>query len=66
MADDHKIFRDGLRAALKDKDYLHVAWEVEDGSDLLHKLAVKRPDVLLMDARIPNTDGINAIARLRK
>lgn len=66
LADDHKIFRDGLRAALKDKEFLQVAWEVEDGNDLLHKLSVKRPDVLLMDARIPNTDGINAIARIRK
>lgn len=66
MADDHKIFRDGLRAALKEKDFLQVAWEVEDGNDLMHKLSVKMPDVLLMDVRIPNTDGIYAIARIRK
>ena len=66
MADDHKIFRDGLRAALRDKDFLQVVWEVEDGKDLMHKLAVKIPDVLLMDVRIPNTDGIQAIARIRK
>jgi DNA-binding NarL/FixJ family response regulator len=66
MADDHKIFRDGLRAALKDKPFLQVAWEVETGNDLMHKLSVKLPDVLLMDARIPDADGINAIARIRK
>lgn len=66
VADDHKIFRDGLRAALKDKDFLQVVWEVEDGKDLMHKLAVKMPDVLLMDVRIPNTDGIQGIARIRK
>lgn len=66
MADDHKIFRDGLRAALKEKEFLQVAWEVEDGNDLMHKLLVKLPDVLLMDARIPNADGIHAIARIRK
>ncbi len=66
MADDHKIYRDGLRAALKEKDYLQVVWEVEDGNDLMHKLSVKMPDVLLMDARIPNADGIHAIARIRK
>ena len=66
MADDHKIFRDGLRAALKDKLFLQVAWEVETGNDLMHKLSVKLPDVLLMDARIPDADGINAIARIRK
>ena len=66
MADDHKIFRDGLRAALKDKPFLQVTWEVENGNDLMHKLAVKQPDVLLMDVRIPDADGINAIARIRK
>lgn len=66
MADDHKIFRDGLRAALKEKPFLQVAWEVETGNDLMHKLSVKLPDVLLMDARIPDADGINAIARIRK
>lgn len=66
MADDHKIFRDGLRAALKDKPFLQVAWEVETGNDLMHKLSVKLPDVLMMDARIPDADGINAIARIRK
>ena len=66
MADDHKIFRDGLRAALRDKPFLQVAWEVETGNDLMHKLSVKLPDVLLMDARIPDADGINAIARIRK
>jgi DNA-binding NarL/FixJ family response regulator len=32
----------------------------------MHKLSVKLPDVLLMDARIPDADGINAIARIRK
>lgn len=66
MADDHKIFRDGLRAALKEKEFLQVAWEVENGKDLMHKLAVKMPDVLLMDVRIPDSDGIHALARIRK
>lgn len=30
IADDHKIFRDGIRMALKDKDYLKIIWEAED------------------------------------
>ena len=66
MADDHKIFRDGLRAALVKKEFLQVAWEVGNGNDLMHKLQVKMPDVLLMDVRIPNADGVHAIARIRK
>ena len=31
IADDHKIFRDGIRKALKDREYLHILWEAEDG-----------------------------------
>ncbi|HXB06812.1 MAG TPA: response regulator transcription factor, partial [Puia sp.] len=38
----------------------------EDGKDLVHKMQIKRPDVLLMDIRMPEVDGINAIGLLRK
>ena len=37
IADDHKIFRDGIKMALKDKYYLKIIWEAEDGRDLVHK-----------------------------
>jgi len=66
IADDHKIFRDGIRMALSTKDYLKIIWEAEDGNDLLHKIKIKTPDVLLMDIRMPEIDGINAISLLRK
>ncbi|HEX2608897.1 MAG TPA: response regulator transcription factor, partial [Flavisolibacter sp.] len=66
IADDHKIFRDGIRMALKDREYLNILWEAEDGKDLMHKLKLKQPDVLLMDIRMPEIDGINAIGILRK
>ena len=66
IADDHKIFRDGLKMALKDKDYLKILWEAEDGKDLMHKLKIKQPDVLLMDIRMPKLDGTNAISLIRK
>src|SRR6188472_3413107 len=66
IADDHKIFRDGIRMALKDKEYLKILWEAEDGRDLMHKLKIKMPDVILMDIRMPEVDGINAISMIRK
>ena len=66
IADDHKIFRDGIRMALKDKEYLRILWEAEDGKDLMHKMQLKKPDVLLMDIRMPEVDGVNAIGMLRK
>ena len=66
IADDHKIFRDGIKMALSGKEYLKIIWEAEDGKDLIHKMKLKLPDVLLMDIRMPEMDGINAISLLRK
>src|SRR5258706_12634921 len=66
IADDHKIFRDGIRMALREKEYLKILWEAEDGKDLMHKLKLKLPDVILMDIRMPEVDGINAISLIRK
>lgn len=66
IADDHKIFRDGIKMALQTKEYLKILWEAEDGKDLMHKMQLKKPDVLLMDIRMPEIDGVNAINLLRK
>jgi DNA-binding NarL/FixJ family response regulator len=66
IADDHKIFRDGVRMALKQKESLKIIWEADDGKDMMHKLKIKLPDVLLMDIRMPEVDGINAIQLIRK
>jgi DNA-binding NarL/FixJ family response regulator len=66
LADDHKIFRDGMKMALKDRDYIKILWEAEDGKDMLHKMRIKMPDVILMDIRMPEIDGIDAIKLIRK
>lgn len=66
IADDHKIFRDGIKMALNPKEDLKMIWEAQDGKDLMHKMAIQKPDLLLMDIRMPEIDGINAIEMLRK
>jgi DNA-binding NarL/FixJ family response regulator len=66
IADDHKIFRDGIKMALSSRENLKMIWEAEDGKDLIHKMSIKKPDVLLMDIRMPEIDGIHAIEILRK
>ena len=66
IADDHKIFRDGIKMALSGKDNLKMLWEAEDGKDMMHKIAIQKPDVLLMDIRMPEIDGINGIELIRK
>jgi DNA-binding NarL/FixJ family response regulator len=43
LPDDHKIFRDGIKMALRDKEYLKILWEAEDWKDLMHKLKIKMP-----------------------
>lgn len=66
LADDHKIFRDGIKMAIRSRDYIKILWEAEDGKDMMHKLRIKVPDVLLMDIRMPEIDGVNAIQLIRK
>ncbi|GAA4333848.1 response regulator transcription factor [Flaviaesturariibacter amylovorans] len=66
IADDHKIFRDGIKMALSGRNYIKIIWEAEDGKDLMHKMKIKQPDVLLMDIRMPEIDGANAIGLIRK
>lgn len=66
IADDHKIFRDGIKMALSGKDNLKMLWEAEDGKDMMHKISIKKPEVLLMDIRMPHIDGINGIEMIRK
>ena len=55
-----------LKCLFPGKDYLRIIWEAEDGKDLVHKMKIKLPDVLLMDIRMPEMDGVNAISLLRK
>ncbi|MBU6159441.1 MAG: response regulator transcription factor [Bacteroidetes bacterium] len=66
IADDHKIFREGIKMALTGKPHLKCLWEVQDGKELMHKLLVKQPDVLLLDIRMPELDGINALPLIRR
>ena len=66
IADDHKIFRDGIKMALSDKSNIKMIWEAENGRELMEKLTVSRPRVLLMDIRMPEVDGISALELIRK
>jgi DNA-binding NarL/FixJ family response regulator len=66
LADDHKIFRDGIRMALKNREFIKILWEADDGKDMMHKIKIKIPDVLLMDIHMPEIDGINAIQLIRR
>lgn len=64
IVDDHPIVRDGLRAALAGHDDLEVVGEAGDGETALRLAAELRPDVVLMDLRMPGMDGVTAIRSL--
>jgi DNA-binding NarL/FixJ family response regulator len=65
LADDQALVRAGLRALLLQQN-IGVALEAEDGDDLLQKLERQSVDVVLSDIRMPGTDGIQALLRLRE
>jgi len=60
LADDHAAIRAGLRLMLEQADDIAVVGEAADGAVAIRQAAALRPDVVLMDIRMPGTDGITA------
>ena len=65
LVDDQAMVRQGLRMILEAEPDLTVVGEAGDGQAALELVAAARPDVVLMDVRMPRMDGIEACARLR-
>jgi DNA-binding NarL/FixJ family response regulator len=66
VADDHALARGGLRAMLDVQDDLEVIGEAEDGAQAVEEALRLRPDVVVMDIRMPRLDGIEATRRLHQ
>ena len=64
LADDQALVRVGFRMMLDAEDDITVVGEAADGLDALRQLRELDPDVVLMDVRMPNLDGIEATARV--
>jgi DNA-binding NarL/FixJ family response regulator len=64
IVDDHAVIRDGITAMLEPHDDLDVVGEAADGDTALRLTAELRPDVVLMDLRMPGTDGATVTARI--
>ncbi|GGR48229.1 response regulator [Streptomyces roseolus] len=65
LVDDHQVVRRGLRTFLEVQDDIEVVGEAADGAEGVARAEELRPDVVLMDIKMPGTDGIEALKRLR-
>lgn len=66
IADDHKIFRKGVILSLRPYSAIKFVQEAENGQELLDGLAASQPDVVLMDLRMPQKDGIETTKIIAK
>ena len=66
LADDHGLFREGLRRILEGRAGLKVVGEANDGRELIDILKELTPDLILLDISMPNLRGIDAIPEIKK
>jgi len=64
IADDQTLFRSGLARLLNDDPRVEVVGEAVDGEDAARQVTLLRPDVILMDIKMPNSDGVQATQRI--
>lgn len=66
LADDHPVVREGLRALISRRSDMTVIAEASDGAEAVRLFNGHRPDVALIDLRMPGMDGVDAIKAIRQ
>lgn len=66
LVDDHQVVRRGLRTFLEVQDDIEVVGEAADGAEGVARAEELKPDVVLMDVKMPGMDGIDALRKMRE
>ena len=66
IADDYKIFREGIKKCIASDKNLEVSSEADNGEDLINSLKTHQPDVVIMDLKMPIMDGMEATQLIHK
>ena len=66
IADDYKIFRDGLKVSLSQDEGFDIIAEADNGEDLIALIEKSKPNVIIMDLKMPIMDGMEATQIIRK
>lgn len=66
IADDHTIFREGLRRLLEAEEDIRVVGEARNGADCIVQVGQLKPDVLVLDLKMPDRDGLEVLGELQR
>src|SRR5574341_2216025 len=66
IADDHALFREGLRMLLTQESGIQVVGEATQGDEALSMAEALEPDILLLDIRMPKVDGLTVLPKIRE
>jgi DNA-binding NarL/FixJ family response regulator len=64
IADDHTLFREGVKALLATTDDITIVGEAEDGATAVERCRASEPDIVLMDIKMPDLNGIQATQQI--
>ncbi|MDF2871690.1 MAG: two component transcriptional regulator, LuxR family [Anaerocolumna sp.] len=66
ITDDHRMIREGLKQLLELEGDISIVGEAGDGIECIEELAIKKPDVLLLDINMPRMDGLKVLQKLKE